>query len=246
MTESRRLIVNADDFGQSLGINHGIVEAYERGIVTSASLMVRWPGAEDAASYARSHTKLSVGLHLDLGEWKCRGGEWSPLYEVVSRHDAEAVGHEIDRQIQAFRALTGRLPTHVDSHQHVHRVEPVRSLLVERARAIGVPLRLFSGVNYCGSFYGQTEEGSPLPHLISFEALSSLLEDLPAGVTELGCHPGREIDFETMYAGERLRELEVLCDTRIRELAGRKHIQLCSFEDLAGGTSTEATPGLRP
>ena len=46
----RRLIMNADDFGISPGVNAGIIEAHERGIVTSASLMVRWPDAVAAAN----------------------------------------------------------------------------------------------------------------------------------------------------------------------------------------------------
>jgi len=57
MTANKYLIVNADDFGQSTGINRGIIEAHERGVVTSASLMVRWPAAIDAAQYAREHAK---------------------------------------------------------------------------------------------------------------------------------------------------------------------------------------------
>ena len=52
--DTRRLIVNADDFGQSAGINEGIIRCHERGIVTSASLMVRWPHAAAAAEYART------------------------------------------------------------------------------------------------------------------------------------------------------------------------------------------------
>jgi hypothetical protein len=59
------LIVNADDFGLSGGVNAGIMAAHEHGIVTSASLMVRWP----AARYAAGHPRMSLGLHLDLGEW---------------------------------------------------------------------------------------------------------------------------------------------------------------------------------
>ena len=85
MTTNRKrfLIVNADDFGLSDGVNRGIIEAAEHGIVTSASLMVRQPAAAAAAAYARNGGKLSVGLHLDLGEWYYRDGEWLPLYSVV-------------------------------------------------------------------------------------------------------------------------------------------------------------------
>ena len=62
MTAAHCLIVNADDFGQSPGVNRGIIEAHEHGIVTSASLMVRWPAAASAAAYAREHARLGLGL----------------------------------------------------------------------------------------------------------------------------------------------------------------------------------------
>src|SRR5712692_5001656 len=90
----RALIVNADDFGQSFGVNRGIIEAHERGIVTSTSLMVRWPAAREAARYARTHPELSVGLHLDLGERAFRDGSWVFLYIVVPRDDKEAIEAE--------------------------------------------------------------------------------------------------------------------------------------------------------
>ncbi len=83
MSQPRYLIVNADDFGMSPGVNRGIIESHQSGILTSASLMVRWPAAPAAADYAKAHPHLSLGLHLDFGEWICRDGEWSQFYEVV-------------------------------------------------------------------------------------------------------------------------------------------------------------------
>src|SRR5437762_1183195 len=117
---ARFLIVNADDFGLSAGVNRGIIEAHERGIVTSASLMVRWPAVAAAAAYAREHPALGVGLHLDLGEWEYSNGDWVARYEVVPLDDAAAVAAEAGRQLAAFRGLMGRDPDHLDSHQHVH------------------------------------------------------------------------------------------------------------------------------
>ena len=122
----RVLIVNADDFGRSPGVNRGVIQAHEEGIVTSATLMVRWPAAEDAAEYARSHS-LSVGLHLDLGEWEHRDGEWHIRYRVLDDDSEEAVAEEIRRQLERFEALVGTPPTHLDSHQHVHLRDPVRT-----------------------------------------------------------------------------------------------------------------------
>jgi hypothetical protein len=66
--DKRRLIVTADDFGRSPGINRGIIAANEVGIVTSAKFMVRWPAAAGAAAYARERPDLALGLHFDLGE----------------------------------------------------------------------------------------------------------------------------------------------------------------------------------
>src|SRR5262245_64423892 len=117
MHTARSLIVNADDFGLSAGVNRGIIEAHERGIVTSASLMVRGSAAAAAAAYARAHPALSVGLHLDLGEWAWRDGGWVSVYEVVRADDARAVVAEAARQLAAFRRLVGLSPTHLDSHQ---------------------------------------------------------------------------------------------------------------------------------
>ena len=90
----RFAIVNADDFGLTSGVNRGIIEAHEHGIVTSASLMVRYTAAKEAADYARSRANFSIGLHVDLGEWRYANGEWRAAYQVVSADDAAAVRAE--------------------------------------------------------------------------------------------------------------------------------------------------------
>jgi predicted glycoside hydrolase/deacetylase ChbG (UPF0249 family) len=161
---SKCLIVNADDFGLSPGVNEGIAVAHEKGILTSASLMVRWPAAAQAAAYARQHPRLSVGLHLDLGEWTFKDEDWQLAYQVVPMDDVAAVAQEIDRQLKQFRDLTGCEPTHLDSHQHVHQSEPVRSLASTAAQQRGIVLRnAGTKIRYCGDFYGQSNKGYPYP-----------------------------------------------------------------------------------
>jgi predicted glycoside hydrolase/deacetylase ChbG (UPF0249 family) len=229
----RYLIVNADDFGQSPGVNRGIIEAHEHGIVTSASLMVRWPAAHDAASYARRHPELSVGLHFDFAEWTCEKGNWRPLYEVVPQDDAQAIMQEANRQLAVFRRLVGRDPTHLDSHQHAHRKRPVRAFFKEMARALGVPLRSFDPrVRYLGNFYGQTTSGRTLRRLISTHALMRMMGQLRPGFTEFGCHPGDANDLQSMYRSERAKEVETLCDSRVRAAVVQIGIHLCSFHDF--------------
>jgi predicted glycoside hydrolase/deacetylase ChbG (UPF0249 family) len=230
----RRLIVNADDFGLSPGINAGIIEAHERGIVTSASLMVRRAAAAEAAAYARDDGGLSLGLHFDFGEWSFRDGEWVPVYEVVPLDQPEAVEAEVRTQLEAFRRLTGRDPTHLDSHQHVHDDEVPREVLRPVSRELGVPLRKHSlRVRFCGDLYGRTPEGEVLGHAISVQNLIEIINRLPGGTTELGCHPGQGNDIDSEYREEREEEVQVLCDERVREAIERAGIVLCSFADIA-------------
>lgn len=234
MSGGRLLIVNADDFGQSAGVNRGVIRAHEHGIVTSASLMVRWAAAAEAADYARAHPELSVGLHLDLGEWQHVDGTWWARYEVVDPDDPGAVEAEVARQLDAFRQLVGRDPTHLDSHQHVHRDDPVRTSLSRAGRRLGVPVRqVRGGVCYRGDFYGQNGRGSPIPDAITVEALVAVLAGLPFGVSELGCHPGEPDGLESTYGAERATEVETLCDPRVTRAVDRLDVGLRSFAEVA-------------
>jgi predicted glycoside hydrolase/deacetylase ChbG (UPF0249 family) len=230
MTAKRYLIVNADDFGQSSSVNRGIMEAHERGIVTSASLMVRWPASAEAAVYSRQHPDLSLGLHLDFGEWAYCGEHWMSVYQVVSCNDTTVIAEEVARQLTTFRRLVGKDPTHIDSHQHVHLREPLRTVLTAAARELAVPLRHCSrDILYRGDFYGQSAQGTSFPDAISAEALIKILETLPPGFTELGCHPGVGNDLDTMYCRERIEEVKTLCDPRVRASITTMGIELCSF-----------------
>lgn len=232
MKNGRFLIVNADDFGMSPSVNRGVIEAHERGIVTSASLLVRWPGAKEAAAYAVRRPELGLGLHLDLGEWAWDGLEWRPVYERVSLDDPSAIADEVDRQLGGFRELVGRDPTHLDSHQHVHQQEPTRGVVLAFSKALGVPLRgCTRKVRYWGAFYGQTSNGGPHSAGIEVEALLGLLDELPVGITELACHPGADDEPGQGYGSERAFETMTLCDARVRATIAERGIALCSFAD---------------
>lgn len=99
---TQTLVVNADDFGASEGVNQGILHAHVDGVVTSTSLMVTGRASEQAAKLARDHPELGIGLHWDLdGEDQ---GERVPL------DDVGAVRRELTRQLDAFDRLMGRPP----------------------------------------------------------------------------------------------------------------------------------------
>jgi predicted glycoside hydrolase/deacetylase ChbG (UPF0249 family) len=150
---------------------------------------------------------------------------------------------EVHRQLDRFRSLVGRDPTHVDSHRHRHRHEPARPIVVDMAAELGIPVRDFDAtVRHCGDFYGQTYgriySTRPNPEAISADGLVRLLEQLSPGVTELCCHPGYADDLlasfrKEPYRGERAQEVRSLCDSRVRAGVERLGIRLCSFSDVA-------------
>jgi predicted glycoside hydrolase/deacetylase ChbG (UPF0249 family) len=231
---ARRLIVNADDFGLSAGVNRGVAQAHEQGILTSASMMVRVGHAHEAAGYAHAHPELSVGLHVDLSEWHYTGELWVAAYAVVPTDDETAVDAEVAAQVERFCALMGREPTHLDAHKHAHREEPVRSIVLEHGKRLGVPVRGFTpGLRYEGGFYGKSDHGEPRPEGIAPEALCELLHALPPGASELGCHPAIEDESGSSYGAERTVETATLCDPRLRDVLREEDIALRSYLNWA-------------
>ena len=204
MAEPRFLIVNADDLGLTPAVNAGVFEAHERGIVTSASLMVGRSAAEAAVERLVTHPGLAVGLHLEPGD--CRA------------------------QLERFRELVGGDPTHVDSHKHVHEAEPVKAVAEEIASELEVPLRN-RAVRYEGSFYGRPG-GEPAPGAISPGYLIELIRSLPPGWTEIGCHPAAGPVPTSSYDAERQIELQALTDLEVKNLLNVSDVRLCSFAQV--------------
>jgi predicted glycoside hydrolase/deacetylase ChbG (UPF0249 family) len=230
--KKRYLIVNADDFGLSRSVNRGVVEAHERGIVTSASLMVDRPAAPEAAAYAREHPKLGLGLHVELRAWHVsrlpRRGSARSAARLERRTSAE-----LSRQLERFRALVGRDPSHLDSHQNRHLWQGVRPLFERHARHLGVPLRrLDPRVRFVGDFYGHDGRGRPDPDAITLRSLAGLLDAVEPGVTELCCHPGYADELDDWYRMEREQEVRTLCDPAIREAVAALELELCTYEDV--------------
>ena len=217
------LIVNADDFGRSRGINRGILEAHRYGILTSASLLVDAPFSQEAAELAGPARALSVGLHVDLRQELKR----------PAAADPRGITDVLDSQFERFKALMGREPTHLDSHHNVHRDPRALPHFLSLAAKHGVPLREHSPVRYLSSFYGRWN-GESHPEQISLQNLSRLLEkELGPGITELSCHPGyTDESYTGSYAFERDVELQTLCALPIRQVLSALSIHLVSYHDL--------------
>jgi chitin disaccharide deacetylase len=217
----RVLIVNADDFGATEGVNHGIVEAHVRGIVTSASLMVTGAAAHEAEALAREHPALGIGLHWDL-----------ETGQEIDLADARAVRAELTRQLEAFQELMEGPPDHIDSHHHIHRRPEVAPVARELAAQLGVPLRECGDVTFVGGFYGQWEAGvTDLEHVSPEFLIWILRNEVGEGWTEIGCHPGYVEGLKSAYLAEREAELATLTDPRVREEIERLGIRLATYAE---------------
>ena len=211
---TRRLIVNADDFGLTAGVTDGIAHAHSHGIVTSTSLMVAAPAATYAARIARDLPRLDVGLH-------------------ATADDTDDYATLLEQQIARFGALMGRSPTHLDSHHNVHLADGALPHFADAARRLGVALRGHSPARAFGGFYGRWGgEGHP-EHIAPENLLRLLDEQLADGWTELACHPGLVDDtLRSSYAAEREVELATLCDPTVPHGLAERGIHLAGFRDL--------------
>jgi len=151
----KNLIVNADDFGWTEGVNRWILEAFRHGIVTSTSLMANGEAFANAIELARTAPDLGVGVHLNLSDGasvaqpakvksllndagRFAGGPKSLLLKRASGGLLlEEVEREWDAQIQKVRGA-GIEPTHLDGHKHVHMLPGLFEVALKLAKRHGI------------------------------------------------------------------------------------------------------------
>jgi chitin disaccharide deacetylase len=225
LTPMKFLIINGDDFGYGHGVNRAIVELHDRGVLTSAGLMVNTSATAEAVALAAARPRLSLGLHVNF----TNEGE-----RLVEFDDPQVCRRELRRQFDHFVALTGRIPTHIDSHQEIHRRRPCQPSFVELAEEHGLPLRSRPPVTFKGSFYAQWEHGVSEPEKVSFEALSQIVStEVTHGIYELGVHPGyHDAAAHYVYNLDREWELATLSDSRLLGLLRELGVELISYHDL--------------
>jgi chitin disaccharide deacetylase len=221
----RFVIFNADDFGYTRGVNRGIAEAHRNGVVTSTSLIVNAAATDEAVRLAGELPDLSVGLHVNFT---------NEAERLVELDDPVVARDELRRQFDRFCEMVGHEPTHLDSHQHVHRRPASRPAFQALAAEHGLPLRDNPPVVFKGGFYGQWEYGVSDPTKVSREALERILHnELTGGIYEMACHPGYFDDaMEMVYHRDRELELRTLCDPRLRAMLAEEDIRLIGYRQL--------------
>ncbi|KQL41081.1 hypothetical protein AN960_05755 [Bacillus sp. FJAT-25509] len=226
-----KLIVNADDFGYSRGINYGIIDAHKNGVVNSATMMMNMPGVSHAVELAKENPSLQVGIHLVLTCGK-------PLLNNVptlvnekgnfkSRHEffenknilLDELEREWTAQIEKFLE-SGLKPTHFDSHHHVHTVPEFLPVVQKLAQKYNLCARRISenalqGIApftdvFLHDFYG---EG------VTDDYFDKILTRVQDGQSvEVMCHPGyldHEILNNSSYAKDRVKETLILSAVKL-------------------------------
>jgi len=231
----RFLIVNADDFGLHPDINRGIHLGHTQGLVTSASVVACGEAFEEAVTIIEDCPELDVGVHLTLVEERplCSPSEipsligqdeqFLPSYRQFAARvfmglvSVVEVQRELEAQIKRVIA-SGRQPSHLDSHQHIHLLPPVWRVTKELAQQYGirwirVPYfqSLFSfrtrwwdplfrlGLNVLSAMMANLSKqrqrqihssGLYVSGRLNHEELSRLITCLRPGISEIVTHPG--------------------------------------------------------
>ena len=149
------IIVNADDFGLSSSVNAAIVESFRRGWISSTTLMANMPAFDEAVALAKQHRLDGrIGVHLTLTEGTALTG---PIRQcrrlcgadgklrtrprdvfIASKTEVSAISTELRAQLRACLD-SGLVPSHLDSHHHVHTSWAVGRVVMALAQEFGVP-----------------------------------------------------------------------------------------------------------
>jgi predicted glycoside hydrolase/deacetylase ChbG (UPF0249 family) len=245
-TSTRRLIVSADDFGLSPGVNAGILIAHRDGILTDASLMVNGAARAEAVELARATPTLSVGLHLVLVQGRAsapphavpalvdRNGMFrnQPVLNGFRYFFTPGMRAQLEREIRAqldTYAGTGLPLSHVDGHLNVRKV--MESVTFRGLVRWALPRLRAHGMRYPDQMFGLHQSG----HVTESYVLG-VVAALPPGVTEIYCHAS-QVDVEARrwrpadYECEG--ELAALTSARVRAALDAQGVTRMSYRELA-------------
>ncbi|MCE4049792.1 chitin disaccharide deacetylase [Bacillus sp. Au-Bac7] len=227
-----KLLVNADDFGFSRGVNYGILDTHLNGIVNSATMMMNAAGTEHALEIAKATPSLKVGVHLVLTLGKPLTSASSLIgddgffkkQKEVYEHPEEISHEDLERewtaQIERFLAADLK-PSHFDSHHHVHGIKEFYPVIKRLSEKYDVPVRIagphFTDIKtvtdiLIADFYGEgvTED--------YFEKLQDRVAD--GKTVEVMTHPAyldSRLKNGSSYYEERQEETRILSEVKLPE-----------------------------
>ncbi|WP_261130492.1 chitin disaccharide deacetylase [Bacillus sp. Marseille-Q3570] len=225
------LIVNADDFGFSRGVNHGIIDAYKYGIVNSTTMFVNMPGTEHAVELAKNNPGLRVGIHLTLTCGKAVAKDVPTLTDrdgglIMTRdlgQDLSSKLKDIEKewnaQIERFYSI-GLKPTHFDNHHHMHKHPQLLPIVKKLSEKYDLPVRnVFKDKVTDFKLLTEVFFNDFIRENVSEDYFATLAERVKNGSSvEVMCHPAyidQALKDGSSYCDKRAEELEILIKTKL-------------------------------
>lgn len=252
----RRLIINADDCNLTAGVTRGILEAHERGIVTSTTLLMNRPLSNQTVRELKKRKRLGLGVHLNvtLGEPLSPRRKIPTLLQPDGRFRRPAdygknspvvkeVVREYEAQIGRFAKAFDRKPDHLDTHHHLHDTPLFFRALRQVAEKWQIPIRR-SRIFQLEDYAQETQNlkttdylfGNLEAHYIwQRESFFGVIRNLHEGTSEIGCHPGHcdgELRKISSMKEVREKELKLFSDRSLRNVLSDQGIELIRFGDL--------------
>lgn len=249
-----KLIMNADDYGYTEGVNYGIIEAYQRGIVRSTTLMANMPGFTQAVALAKENPGLGVGVHLTLTTGApilhshktivSEQGDFIKIKKALADGlpiDLSEVKNELFAQVEKVYA-SGIKPTHLDSHHHSHGEAAILPIVAEIANYYHLPIRYVEpnhknivhinarGIDaFSVDFFDKTATYEQLIHIIQ-NAITQGHQSL-----EIMCHPAfldHSILTNSSYNIPRTEELFLLTTPGLEDHLRSMGVELANFKTV--------------
>lgn len=272
-----RLVINADDLGLNARIDEGIFAAHTDGVVTSATVLAVGPTAADAIRRA-NHTKLGLGLHLCLTthltpaaparevRWLAPGGRFRSNWTELSAAwltrliPAEEIVTEFRAQVRRAGDLGAQID-HLDTHQHLHLLPGMTSLIEVLAAELGLPIRwprerptarwlrhpmaamkstvlgTLARVKQPRGVRRVRAHGIFESGRLNERRLLRLIDRLEDGDHEIVTHPGLEpgaVPQDPTWRYDWEGELQAVLSPRVREAIARRGIELVTYKQLEG------------
>lgn len=248
-----KIIFNADDFGYSKGVNLGIVEAYQNGVVRSTTIMAGMVGFDHATVLSKENRGLKVGAHLTLTAGKSVGGVYRTITDEKGNFlklnvlearakdkeiDLDEVEREYEAQIQKIMSA-GIEADHFDSHHHTHNLEGIVEVFLKLAKKYGKKVRIYEKGRLNGEYAGiittdQFVDGF-YDENATVDYLKQAISKKNQETLEIMCHPAY-MDY-ALYKGssynvKRVCELDVLTSDALKDYLDGNSVQIASFSDL--------------
>ena len=243
-----KLIINADDFGYSKGVNYGIIEAYKNGLVTSTTIMMNMPYVDHALDLYKENLGLGLGIHFvltsylpltDSPELLGAKGVMDLDFNRIALCSEKAIEAELRAQLDLL-IKKGYKITHADSHHHVHRIPKVLKIISKICREYDLAMRTVPEQRDMDEFDNNIKttekfEWEFYDKEATFEKFKDIVSQSNISSLEICTHPAF-IDLHlknfSNYVEPRMLELDVLTSQKTKELIAHKNIQMINFGDL--------------